>query len=83
MQSISAAEVKRSFGAALEAARQQPVLIHQQSRYVAVILSVRVFDKLRGLPVKAFDDIADAIAVKAAAKGMTDELCEHLLSDIS
>lgn len=83
MQFISATEAKQTFGAVLEAAQRQPVLIRKQSRDVAVLLSVQEFDKLRGLRVKAFNDIADGIAAKAAAKGMTDELCEQLLSDVS
>lgn len=83
MQTMSATDVKHGFGAALDAAQREPVIIQKQNRDVAVLLSVAEYDKLRGLRLQIFDHIADAIAARAAENGLTDEIFDHLMSDVS
>lgn len=83
MQTMSATDVKQGFGAALDAAQREPVFIRKQNRDVAVLMSVQEFEKLRGLRLDVFDRLAEAVAAKAAARGMTDETLAQLMKDVS
>jgi prevent-host-death family protein len=80
---MSATEVKQSFGAALDAAQREPVIIQKQNRDVAVLLSMQEYEKLRGLRIDLFDRLAKATAAKAVARGLTDEKFEELMTDVS
>jgi prevent-host-death family protein len=83
MQIFSATDAKQAFGAALETAQRQPVMIQKQNRDVAVLMSVQEYNKLRGLRLAAFDRLADAIAAKAAARGLTEAEADALLAELS
>ena len=83
MQKMSATDVKQGFGAALDAAQREPVFIHKQNRDVAVLMSMQEFEKLRGLLLDVFDRLAEAVAAKAAARGMTEETLAQLMKDVS
>ena len=48
---------------------------------VAVILSAEEYERLRALRVAEFQRFCDQVAQKAAARGMTPEILEQLLSD--
>lgn len=58
-------------------------MIQKQNRDVAVLLSAAEYEKLRGLGIKSFERLCDDIAAKAAARGLTDELFEDLMRDVS
>ena len=83
MQIISATDAKQSFGAALNTAQREPVLIRKQNQDVAVLMSVHEYEKLRGIRTKLFEALAATIAAKAAARGLTDADFEQLMSDVS
>jgi prevent-host-death family protein len=83
MQTLSATDIKQGFGAALDAAQREPIFIRKQNRDVAVLMSVQEFERLRGLRMSVFDHLADAVAAKAAARGMTDEILAQLMADVS
>lgn len=68
--------MKQGFGAALDAAQRKPVVIRKQNREVAVLMSIQDYDKLHGLRLETFDRLCDAIAARAAARGLTDEAFE-------
>jgi len=55
----------------LDAAQQEPVFIERGQQQVAVLLSVRGCDRLRGSATREFLDFCDTFADKAAAKGLT------------
>ena len=82
MRTISATEAKQAFGAALDAAQREPVVIREQSRDVAVLLSAEAYRKLRGLRIAAFDALCDEIAAKAADRGLTEEAFNALMRDV-
>lgn len=82
MRTISATEAKQAFGAALDAAQREPVVIRKQNRDVAVLLSAEEYEKLRGLRIAAFDALCDEIAAKAADRGLTDEVFDALMRDV-
>lgn len=83
METFSATEAKQAFGELLDTARRAPVVIQRQGRDVAVLLSVQEFERLRGLRRQAFDKICEDIAREAQKRGMTEEILEDLLSDVS
>ena len=83
MQIMSATDVKHGFGAAIDAAQREPIFIQKQNRDVAVLLSVQEYEKLRGIRLQLFDRVADSIAARAAACGLTDQTLADLLSDVS
>lgn len=83
MRTISATEAKGAFGAALEAAQREPVVIRKQNQDVAVLLSAEEYEKLRGLRIAAFDALCDEIAAKAADRRLTDEAFDALMQDVS
>lgn len=83
MQTFSATEVKQGFGAALDTAQREPVLIRKQDRDVAVLMSIHEYNKLRGQRWKAFDCTSRRIASKAKAQGLTDRKLAALLADES
>jgi len=83
MQTISSTDMKQGFGAALDAAQREPVIITKQNRGVAVLISIAEFDKLRGLRVSEFERLARDVSAKAAQRGLTDEKLQEILSDVS
>jgi prevent-host-death family protein len=83
MQTLSATDVKQAFGAALDAAQRSPVVIRKQNRDVAVLMSMREYEKIRQMRIENFDRTAKIISDKALAKGMTNEILAELLADVS
>lgn len=81
MRYISATEAKQAFGATLDTAQREPVTIRKQNRDVAVILSAAEYEKLRGARIRAFDEVCDRIAAKAAARGLTESAFDDLMRD--
>ena len=82
MRVLSATEAKQSFGAALDAAQREPVLIRKQNRDVAVIVSADEYAKLRGQRIAAFEAVCDAVAAKAADHGLTERGFANLMRDV-
>lgn len=83
MRVLLATDVKQGFGASLDVAQRAPVLIREQNRDVAVLLSFEEYEKLRGLRLDAFDQVCDGIAAKAEARGLTGEALAAVLDDVS
>jgi prevent-host-death family protein len=81
MRSVSATEAKQNLAAVLDTAQREPVVIRRHDRDVAVILSAEEYERLRALRVAEFQRFCDQVAEKAAARGMTPEILEQLLSD--
>ncbi len=81
MRSVSATEAKQNLAAVLDTAQREPVVIRRHDRDVAVILSAEEYERLRALRVAEFQRFCDRVAEKAAARGMTPEILEQLLSD--
>lgn len=81
MRSISASEAKQSLAAVLDTAQREPVLIRRHDRDIAVVVSPHEYERLRALNVAEFQRFCDLVAERAAARGMTPEILEQLLSD--
>ncbi len=81
MRYISATEAKQRLAALLDAAQSEPVVIRRQKRDVAVLLSVRDYERLRALNVEEFERFCDRIGERAAAHGLTESSLADLLAD--
>ena len=65
--------------ALLEAAQSEPVIIERDEQKVAVLLSARDYDRLTGKAAREFNAFCDAVAERAAARGLTEEKLEEIL----
>ncbi len=74
-----ASDTKPSLTDLLDAAQSEPVFIERDRQEVAVLLSARDYDRLSGKATRAFNDFCDAVADRAAARGLTEEKLEELL----
>ena len=72
MRQVSATEAKQSFGAIIDAAQREPVVIRRQKRDVAVVLSIEEYERLRSLNIKDFQDFCDRVGGEAQSKGLTE-----------
>lgn len=81
MRYVSATDAKQRLAALLDAAQREPVVIRRQKRDVAVLLSPREFDRLRGLNVAEFQRFCDQIGKRAARRGLTEDKLAKILAD--
>lgn len=83
MKHVSSTEAKQRFAAVLDAAQHEPVAIRRQNREVAIVLSTREYERLRGLNIQEFESFCDQMAVQARERGLTDSALQDLLADES
>lgn len=83
MQYITATDAKQNFGALIDIAQREPVVIRRQNRDAAVLISRQDYDRLRRLQIEEFQVFRGRVAADAAAKGLTPEILEKLLEDKS
>ena len=81
MKHVSATEAKQRLAAVLDAAQHEPVTIRRQNREVAVVLSTREYERLRGLNVKEFENFCNTMAELACERGLTEGELGELLTD--
>jgi prevent-host-death family protein len=81
MQYISATEAKQRLAALLDAAQSEPVIIRRQNRDIAVVLSAKEFDRLRGINIEEFEALCDRVGSSAAAKGLTEDKLGEILEE--
>jgi antitoxin Phd len=82
MKTISTAEARARFDALLDELQRAPVLIRDQDRDVAVVLSIADYERLRAGAVQAFLELRNEVASRASAAGLTEErLTEPLDED--
>lgn len=81
MRSVTATEAKQGLASVIEAAAKEPVIIRRQKRDVAVVLSVREYERLTRLNVSEFQQFCDRVGGAAKAAGMTEDKLNELLED--
>ena len=81
MRTVSAPEAKQRLAAILDAAQHEPIMVCRQKRQVAVVLSPREYERLRGLNLQELDQYCERIGVQAAERGLTAEKLGEILED--
>ena len=81
MRYVSATEAKQRLAAILDAAQSEPIVIRRQKRDVAVMLSPKEFERLRGLNISDFEKFCDRIGKKAKARGLTEDKLVEILEE--
>ena len=80
MKSVAATEAKNRLGAILDAAQREPIVIRRQDRDIAVVLSMADYERLRTGNIRAFLDLRNEVAARAAASGLTEKRLARLLT---
>lgn len=83
MQYVSATDAKQTFSAVLDTAQREPVVIRKQNRDVAVMISMRDFERLRRVNIEEFQKFCDRLGKEAAARGLTEEKLNEILDSDS
>lgn len=81
MKTVAATEAKNRFGAVLDDAQREPIVIRRQDRDIAVVLSMADYERLRSGNIQAFLDLRNQVAAEAGARGLTDQRLNELLAD--
>lgn len=81
MKTVSAAEARTRFETVLDESQRAPVVIRDQDRDVAIVLSMADYERLRGGAVQAFIDLRNEVARQASAAGLTEERLTELLGE--
>ncbi len=83
MQYVSATDAKQTFSAMLDTAQREPVIIRKQNRDVAVMISMRDFERLRRVNIEEFQKFCDRLGQNAVARGLTEEKLNEILASDS
>ena len=83
MKEIAAREAKNQFGRLLDAAQSAPVCVTKKGRAVGVMMSMELYERLRGAAWARLTATMDRLGAEAAARGLTAERLEALLADES
>lgn len=81
MQYVSAAEAEQRLAAVLDAAQVEPVTIRRQNREVAVLVSTKVYERLRGLNIEEFEQFCERMGQRAVERGLTEEKLAEILAE--
>ena len=81
MRYVSATEAKQKLAAILDAAQTEPVMIRRQNREVAVLLSPKEYERLRGMNISEFEQFCEQIGNIAASRGLTEKKLAEILDE--
>ncbi len=83
MKTFAATEAKQRFGAVIDAAQREPVVIQRQNRDVAIVLSPEDYERIRKFNTFELDKAWDELSRQAQANGLTEEILQEILADDS
>ena len=81
MRYVSATEAKQKLASILDAVQTEPVMIRRQNREIAVMLSPREYERLRGMNISEFEQFCDQIGEAAAKRGLTEDKLNSILQE--
>jgi antitoxin Phd len=81
VKTISAAEARVCFETVLDESQRMPVVIRDQDRDVAIVLSIADYERLRAGAVQAFLGLRNEVASQASAAGLTEKRLTELLGE--
>ena len=75
MKDMSSTEAKTHFGALLDLAQREPVMIHKKGRAVAVMMSMQDFEAHEAMKLKLLQQAID----EGLASGLSDRSMDELI----
>lgn len=81
MQYLSSTEAKETFGAVVAKAQQEPVIICNQNREVAILLSMQDYEQMKQLNLKQFQQFRERMGRIAQECGLTEDKLNEMLSE--
>jgi prevent-host-death family protein len=76
---ITSKEAQSNFGALLDSAQRNPIVIKRHKRDCVVVMSMADFEEYRKARAKALMDFCDDASAEALGNGMTAEKLNNLL----
>ena len=80
MQFISATENTQTFATVIEQAKGEPVIIREQDRDIAVILSMADYQRITQINIQEFQQFRKKLGQKAQERGLTEDKLNKLLT---
>jgi PHD/YefM family antitoxin component YafN of YafNO toxin-antitoxin module len=80
MQFISATENTQTFATVIEQAKGEPVIIREQNRDIAVILSMADYQRITQINIQEFQKFRKKLGQKAQERGLTEDKLNKLLT---
>ena len=81
MQFVSATEAKPTLAAVIDKAQCEPVIIRNQNRDVAVIMSIEDYQRLTSANIQEFQLFRQNLGRKAQERGLTEDKLQEILAD--
>ncbi len=82
MQYLSANVILNGLSNVLEVVKREPVVIFEEQEEVAVMLSMKEYQRILSNNVKDFQYFCDRIGQKAQDNGLTEEKLLEILTDV-
>jgi len=79
MEYITSKQAQAHFGALLDSAQRNPVVIKRHKRDCVVVMSMTDFEEYRKARAKALMEFCDEASVEAAGNGLTADILNTLL----
>jgi hypothetical protein len=80
MQFISATENTQTFATVIKQAKGEPVIIREQDRDIAVILSMADYQRITQINIQEFQQFRKKLGQKAQERGLTEDKLNKLLT---
>lgn len=81
MKTVSETEAAERLDAILDEVQREPIVIRRQDHDIVVVLSLKEYERLRGVSIQAFLDLRNQVASEAAANELSEQRVADLLSD--
>jgi prevent-host-death family protein len=79
MKTVTATEAKQGLSSVIEWAANEPVVIRRQKRDVAVVMSMREYERLARLNLKQFQLFSQKTGERAESAGLTEAILADML----
>lgn len=81
MRYVTTSDAQKQFASILDTAQSEPVMIRDHDADIAVMLSPKEYERLRGANVLEFQQFCKRVGENAAGKGLTEEKLTAILEN--